>query len=90
VSVNRYFQHAHFLTERTVIDEPSDMMSLEFPSFIHVLKTFHSSFETKVSNIMKRRCSLILIVSCLNFVIIVDDKISDLLYSAGESVILLL
>ena len=43
--MNGDFQHVHFLTTRTMINEISKMLSLVFPSVIQILETFKCTFK---------------------------------------------
>jgi hypothetical protein len=50
--MNRYFQHAHLLTTRTVIYKPPDVLTLKLPSFVCVFEAFQSALKTKMANLL--------------------------------------
>ena len=42
------FQHVHFLTTRTMINELSNMLLLIFPCISQIIQTFKCTFKSKV------------------------------------------
>ena len=48
--MNWNFQHVHFLTTRTMINEISNMLSLVLPSVIQILETFKFTFKSIMAN----------------------------------------
>ena len=50
MSMNGDFQHVHFLTTRTVINEISNMLSLILPSIFQILETFKCTFKSIMAN----------------------------------------
>ena len=50
ISMNGDFQHVHFLTTRTMINEISNMLSFVLPSVIQILETFKCTFKSIIAN----------------------------------------
>ena len=50
MSTDGDFQHIHFLTTRTMINEVSNMLLLILPSIFPILETFKCAFKSKVVN----------------------------------------
>ena len=50
MSMDGDFQHVHFLTTGTMINEISNMLSLIFPSILQILETFKCTFKSIMVN----------------------------------------
>ena len=50
MSMDLNFQHVHFLTTRTMINEISNMLSLILPSMFKILETFKCTFKFIMAN----------------------------------------
>ena len=50
MSMNWDFQHVHFLTAGTMIDEMSNLLSLIFPSIYQILEMFKCTIKYIMAN----------------------------------------
>ena len=87
MSMDWDFQHVHFLTTRTMINEISNMLSLVLPSIFQIPETFKCTFKSIMSNngvVQHSNFGLGLYDSICR-----ADKIYSGEYSFDESIILL-